>query len=229
MPGTRRWVAAVTTTVSGSAAPCTRAATFAVSPNTSPPSAMTTGPVCMPIRHRQPRAVAGAQRSHSPAPSRRGSRVPRESPARGRPRAHRASRSRRADRRPAPWRRGRPSARPRRVRPSGTARRRRASPQRRAAGRAVSSRPGRRRGRSVVGVHRQTTPFQPRQMPAPCLAPVLRAAHRNRRRISRPVRSMPRKLRTRPPAGHRTRRRSGGQRGCRGCRMGSASRVSRPR
>ena len=50
MPGTRRWVAAVTTTVSGSAAPCTRAATFAVSPNTSPPSAMTTGPVCMPIR-----------------------------------------------------------------------------------------------------------------------------------------------------------------------------------
>jgi hypothetical protein len=36
--------------LSGSAAACTRAATFAVSPNTSPPSAMTTGPVCIPMR-----------------------------------------------------------------------------------------------------------------------------------------------------------------------------------
>jgi hypothetical protein len=50
----------VTTTVSGSAAPCTRAATFAVSPNTSPPSAMTTGPVCIPTRTAS-RAVAGAE------------------------------------------------------------------------------------------------------------------------------------------------------------------------
>src|SRR5262249_52201236 len=47
---TNRCVAAVITTVSGPAAPCTRAATFAVSPNTSPPSAITTGPVCRPMR-----------------------------------------------------------------------------------------------------------------------------------------------------------------------------------
>ena len=43
-------IAAVTITVSGSAAAWTRAATFGVSPNTSPPSAITTGPVCIPIR-----------------------------------------------------------------------------------------------------------------------------------------------------------------------------------
>src|SRR5262245_42602206 len=59
---TNRCVAAVITTVSGSAAPCTRAATFAVSPKTSPPSAITTGPGVQADAHRQARPGAGGER-----------------------------------------------------------------------------------------------------------------------------------------------------------------------
>ena len=104
---------------------------------------------------------AGCRRrrsAHSLAPSRPGSRAPPEWHARGRPRAHRASRSRRGGRRRAPWRRGRRSARRRRRPPAGTAPPRSATLRRRAAGRAASSRRGRRRAPSAAGARPGSTP-----------------------------------------------------------------------
>ena len=52
-PATWRWTFVVMSTEPGSAAACTRAATFGASPNTSPLASTTTGPDSMPMRAEQ--------------------------------------------------------------------------------------------------------------------------------------------------------------------------------